>query len=178
MLYIIGYLLAILALGAGAWKLGQRSDLWVILLTPVLLYGVWRLFPLLEIHPGEGVAAGVAVVQFGLLSLIILGAFLPLFLAAGAWWQRRSVLMAGFVVLVLLPGAVLAVRRLVRGGPASRESAPPSVAAAPRNTYAEGYVWATDNGIVADSQCVNGAPAFLDGCRHAAGSHGAGPDRR
>src|SRR5664279_4637808 len=114
MLYIIAFLLGTLAPGIGAWKLGRQSDLWAILLAPVLLFASWRLLPFYEIHPGEGVAVGVAVVQFGLYYLIVLGPVLALLLAAGAWWQRRSAIIVAALVVILLPGVALIGRRLLR----------------------------------------------------------------
>ena len=37
-----------------------------------------------------------------------------------------------------------------------------------RASYAEGYAWAIDNGVVSPSDCAGGSAAFLEGCKQGA----------
>lgn len=174
MLYLLLFLLATCGLWYGAYWLGTRSDLWSLVLAPLLLFAAWRVLLDSNLTPGEGAAVGVAVVIGAVWYVGGMCVLLALMLVGASWRARRSAIVAAFSLCVVAPAVLMLGYRVQQARTADsashREPPPPPVA--PRDAYTEGYAWAIDNGIDTDSACGQGSPAFVDGCRKAVHRNG------
>jgi hypothetical protein len=150
----------------GAYRLGRRSDFLAIGLAPLLVRVAWYvLLDLARIPQGEGAAAGVVVIQAGLWYIGTVCVLLALILLGTSVYVRRSIVASGMLLCVVCPAMlVLGYRALAHRRVEPAVKAP---IAPPRDSFLEGYAWAVDNGIDTESKCVNGSPAFIDGCKRA-----------
>jgi hypothetical protein len=165
MTYLVVFVVANGFVCYGSYRLGRRSDFWSVGLAPLLMLAGWYvLLDLPTIAQKEGAAIGAAVIPVAwylgplcvLLALIILGTSI---------YVRRSILASGILLCVVGPAVLVLGYRLVTDPGAKAAAASPVTA--PRNWFLEGYAWAVDNGIDTESKCINGNPAFIDGCKRA-----------
>jgi hypothetical protein len=161
------------ALCYGAYKIAVRSTVWPAILAPLLVFAAWRALLAPLIPQGEGAAIGVVVIQFGIWYLGGVCVLLALVLLGTSLYVHHSTAAAVILLCVVGPAVVALGYQLAtpRGAASTTAVAPPGDSAGQRrNSYVEGSVWATDNGIVADSAC-HGSPAFIAGCKAAVLRH-------
>jgi hypothetical protein len=166
MLFVVVIVLATGYICYASYRLGRRSDFWPVGLAPILVIVGWYvLLDLTTVSQGEGAAIGVVVIQAGLWYIGTLCVLLALILLGTSVYLRRSMVASGMLLCVVGPAVLALGYRLVtdRG----HESAVGVPAAAPRDSFLEGYAWAVDNGIATESACANGSAAFIDGCKRA-----------
>jgi hypothetical protein len=152
----------------GAYRLGKHSDVWSIILAPLLLVAGWyALATLTRIGQGEGVSAGVVVIQGGIWYVGTLLLLLALILPGTGVYVRRSG-VAGAVLGCVLVTILALGYQVASDQAATREGARPAeVTPEPHDSAFEGAVWAIDNGIQTEAGCVNGSAAFIDACKRA-----------
>ena len=167
MAYLALIFLVAAALCLGAYRIGIRSDGWAMVLAPLLVLAAWHVLLDLLFTPGEGAAIGVAVSLALIWCVGLLCIVLALILLGAAYKARRSGLVAALALCVVLPAILVLGNRLRPKQPPAQTVGPPPATAPPRESYLEGYAWATDNGITTDTACTNGTPAFIAGCKSA-----------
>jgi hypothetical protein len=169
MQYLAVFLLATGGSWYGAYWLGRRSDAWSVVLAPLLMLAAWPvLVDLTRIPRGEGVAVGVAVFEGAVWYVGGMCVLLALILLGTSVYLRRSGVATAVLLCVLATVLVLGYRLRTDRDAGPKESAASSKGAVePRDSSLEGYAWALDNNIDTDAECVNGKPAFIDGCKRA-----------
>jgi hypothetical protein len=146
----------------GAYRLGQRFPFGALCGTALLFGLAWRLLQV-DTSYGEGAAAGVAIIAFVVWAGIALSFLLAITMLLGTIRAHDSI-AAKIALGLLVPIAALMVQRrmaLNHPGAAAARASPPSEPPAPR---VEGYTWAIDEGVIADSSC-HGDSMFVAGCK-------------
>lgn len=161
----------------GAFKLGLKAPVASLPLAFVLIVAAGKLLPMADIHPGEGAAAGVAIVpvMIWLLTALCMLAALAMLLAS-ARADASAMAWAVLALAVVACGYVLYVQWRPAAAPNPQ---PPHAQAAPRATRTEGAAWAMDNNVTSAAQCQDGSAEFIAGCQGAVARMSANspPDR-
>ena len=168
-------LVALIVIACGitvaAYKAGARSPAVAIVLASLLASAAWYLLFVWKFSFGEGAAAGVAVIPAGVRSLGVLCLVWAATMLFASHRHQASVPARLFLILLVSPLALAFAYRLIRPSSDGREpaTAPRRGQTSPeRASYAEGYAWAIDNGVVSPSDCAGGSAAFLEGCKQGA----------
>lgn len=169
MLYLALFLLANGLLCHGAYRLGSRHDLWALLLAPPLVVVAWYVVLRFNLTPVPGATVGSAIMATAAWYAGGLCVLVAVALLVASWRARRSVIVAALSLGVIAPALLALGFRVKTAGRADDAPRGGPVAAPPtaRDSLAEGYAWAVDNGIDSDAGCSIGGASFVAGCRKA-----------
>lgn len=169
MLYFTPFLLANAALCFGAWRLGARHDRWALLPAPFLIAGAWYVVLHFDLRPVPGSTVGSAIIATVAWYVGALCVVLTLALLLGSWRARRSPVVAAVALGLVAPALLALGYRVKNAGRRETTQQGEPIAAPPtaRDSLAEGYAWAIDNGVETDAGCTVGGASFIEGCRRA-----------